>query len=435
METRSSSRRCLAWCARPATVTSRTADDPGSPCGPARPARSPRAWCDRARRGLGKGLSAKRHRRARAGGLGPAVAGSLATLVRKDLVRPVRAGPGDDVSLSAHADQGRRLRCDPQGSPDGCTSASARWLEQHGGELVELDEIPGLPPGAGLRVPEGAGAGAGRQARSESTRAPRKCSTPGRSCGPTNAAAVSLLGRASSLVPDDRIEQFEFDLVEADANFDLESAERRAHRLAQRAAGVGDELAELSAQALEAQVRLLTSPVGATGRLEALATELVERAKGRGDDFALFLGYSALAWVCHMRALYDDELDLGEQAAAAARQLKLRHLESAALQFEGPGRSFGSKTPVPEVLAWVDARQAAGLRHRSLQLFQIDALFMAGRFDEARAVVSEASANSAERGVDCRPCAAQGTVRSQRRADGGRPRGGRVGRRGGVPAP
>jgi hypothetical protein len=60
-------------------------------------------------------------------------------------------------------------------------------------------------------------------------------------------------------------------------------------------------------------------------------------------------------------------------------------------------RSFGT-TPVSDLLVWLDEHEPGEGRHYWLRVHRAKALAMVGRFDEARAILTEARTELADRG-------------------------------------
>ncbi len=197
----------------------------------------------------------------------------LAALVRKQLIRP------DTPQLAG--EDGFRFRhllirdaaydALPKATRAELHKRFATWFEEHGAELLELDEILGyhLEQACSYRAELGmpsddelAGA-----ARRRLTAAGRRAKLR-----QDNAAAVSLLERAVALVPPGEIDlALEVDIV--DALFETGrggDALRRAGSLAERASAAGDRVGELCGGIQEGLLRTFLEPEGATDKLDAL---------------------------------------------------------------------------------------------------------------------------------------------------------------------
>jgi class 3 adenylate cyclase/tetratricopeptide (TPR) repeat protein len=322
----------------------------------------------------------------------------LAALVRKDLIRPdtpmllgddgfrfrhllIRDAAYDALSKAARADLHERF---------------ASWLEEHGTELVELDEILGyhleqachyrrelgLPADelAGMARRRLAAAGLRAQLRQD------------------YAAAVSLIVRASALVPPDEIDlAVETELAEALIwTGRSDEALRRAENLVERASQAGDRVGELCGRMQAGIVRLYFGTEGATSELAALVEESMPLLEDSGDDLALYVGWTALAEVASTRALMDEALEAVERALSHAR--RAGHLPAGSLGSRAACRFFGT-TPVSRLLGWLDENEPRTGRDHFLRAYRAGALGMLGRFDEARAILADSRAEAAERGA------------------------------------
>ena len=274
----------------------------------------------------------------------------------------------------------------------------AAWLEEHGAELVELDEILAYhleqtyTYRAELGVPDDAlAAAARRRLTAAGRRAHRRADYD---------AAVSLLTRAATLIPPGELDLvLEITLEEALYwNGSGDDAIRRVEDLAERAAAVGDRVAELCALIKKDTVRLHIKPKGA-GAAESLAA-LIEGAllvfDAAGDHFALYVAYNSMAWVEDHHLRGDAALEAAERALAHARQAG--HLPPQSMASRAGGRFFGT-TPVSELLAWLDEPDQRTGRDHWLSAFRAGALAMLGRFAEARAILAETRNDLAEQGA------------------------------------
>jgi class 3 adenylate cyclase/tetratricopeptide (TPR) repeat protein len=332
--------------------------------------------------------------------LGPAetqVTPRLAALVRKELIRPdrgqlvgedgfrfrhllLRDAAYDALPKSVRADLHQRF---------------ASWLEQHGAELVELDEILGyhLEQVCRYRAELGApddpvlAAAARRRLTASGQRAQLRSDY---------GAAVSLYERAAALVPAGDIDL----ALEAELGDALHGAGkgpdslRRAESLSARASAAGDRVGELCGRIREGLFRTFFEPEGATEKLAALIEEAMPMFHAAGDDAALYIGYSALGQVGNMRGQIDAGLEAYEQAATHAQQAGLPHGDLGSRA----STRYAGTTPVTGLLAWLDATEPQVGWNDGLRAVRARALAMLGRFDEARAILAETRAVLAERG-------------------------------------
>jgi class 3 adenylate cyclase/tetratricopeptide (TPR) repeat protein len=321
----------------------------------------------------------------------------LAALVRKELIRPTSAQlAGEDGFRFRHLlIRDAAYEALPKAARAELHERFAGWLEKHGADLVELDEILGyhLEQACLYRAELGTAdddvlAAAARR---------RLAAAGGRALARyDNFAAVNLLERAAALLPNDEVDiALERDLVEALLYTNRgDDARRRATLLAERAAAADDRVAELCGRIMDGAVRFNLEPQGVAGELSDLVELALPVFHAAGDDRALFIAYSARGLVANMRAQMDAWRDADEHAFVHAQRAGLvHHIETGRVM----ARYFGT-TPVSEVLAWLDEEQARGMPARYLRRHRAVALAMLGRFDEARALLAELRAELADRG-------------------------------------
>jgi len=322
----------------------------------------------------------------------------LAALVRKQLIRPERTPlPGEDgfrfrhllLRDATHESLPKAVRADLH-------ERFAAWLEAHGTELVELDEILGYHLEqacryrAELEAPDDPMlAAAARQRLTAAGRRAQLRSDYG--------AAVSLFERAVALEP-----RAEIDLALETKLIDClfwggkgGEALRRAGSLAERAAAAGDQVGELCGRIQAGVFRVNLEPEGAAENLDALVQQALPVFDAAGDDLALYTAYQALGQVANTRGQMDAALEAYERAVAHARQAglpdKLLAWRSAFL--------LCGTTPLSGLLAWLDENQPREPLNYWLRARRAVALAMLGRFDEARAILAEARAELVERGA------------------------------------
>ncbi len=321
----------------------------------------------------------------------------LAALVRKGLIRPDRSQlAGEDGFRFRHL----LIRDAAYNSLPKATRAElherfATWLEQHGSELVELDEILGyhLELACNYRAELG-------MSRNEelAAAARRRLTAAGRRAHlrADYGAAVSLLERAASLVPPAELDlALETDLV--DALFwggKGGDALQRADSIAGRASAAGDQLSELCGRIQAGIIRMSLEPEGAAERLAALVEQAQPVFAAAGHDLGLYTVYHGLAQVAFERAQTDAALEAYERAAAYG---PAAGMSQEFLEWRAACCFYGS-TPVSGVLTWLDEHQSRTGRDHWLRMYRALALGMLGRFDEARPMLAETRAELAERG-------------------------------------
>jgi class 3 adenylate cyclase/tetratricopeptide (TPR) repeat protein len=321
----------------------------------------------------------------------------LAALVRKELIRPDRTPlAGEDGFRFRHLlIRDAAYDALPKATRADLHDRFASWLEQHGTELVELDEILGyhLEQACRYRAELGTpddgilAATARRRLTAAGLRADLR---------QDYGAAVSLLERAAALASPDELDvAFEIELADVLLwTGRADDALRRSDALAERAAAAGDRVGELCGRIQAGIIRTFLGTEGATENLAVLAERALPLFEAAGDDLALYVGYSALAEVASIRARHDRALDAHERALAHARQAG--HLPPG-LGYFAAYRFFGA-TPLSDLLAWLDENEPRAGRDHFLRAYRAGALAMLGRFDEARAILAESRAEQAERG-------------------------------------
>jgi tetratricopeptide (TPR) repeat protein len=320
----------------------------------------------------------------------------LASLVRKELIRPDKPQfAGEDGFRFRHL----LLRDAAYDALPKATRADlhqryASWLEQHGAELVEQDELVGyhLEQACKYRAELGAPDDVNLAALAR-----RRLAAGGYRAALRQdyGASAGLLERAAALVP-------EIDLaLEAELSFALvwtgrtHEALRRADDLAARASAAGDRVGELCGRIQGAVLRVDLEPEGMTEKLAALVDQALPVFRAASDDLALYIAYTALGVVAGVRAQADAALDADERAFAHARQPG--HHPPGLLGSRASGRFFGT-TPASELLDWLDENEPPARRDHFLRAYRAGTLAMLGRFDEARAILAGQRAELADRG-------------------------------------
>jgi class 3 adenylate cyclase/tetratricopeptide (TPR) repeat protein len=324
---------------------------------------------------------------------------ALASLVRKDLVRPdpeqlagdeayrfrhvlIRDAAYDALPKSGRADLHERL---------------ADWLETASGDVLEGDEVRGyhleqaylyrqeLAPGVAGDEPVAARAAnlleaAGRRALARLDA----------------GAARNLFERALALRPEaDPAVTLRLDLAEVlFLSGDAAAATQAAADAAELARETGYEVGRLRAELMVARIAALAGSQDASGGLLALATEARPVFEEAGDHIALTEAWVGTAWGELVRCQYAAMLDAVEHAIDHASRAGYTRWERELPVWWGTALFYGP-TPVEEVLRWHEAespRHAIALRQQGV----LEA--MRGRFDEARALLGAGDAAAEELG-------------------------------------
>jgi tetratricopeptide (TPR) repeat protein len=324
--------------------------------------------------------------------------------VRKELLRPDKAQiAGEDAFRFRHllirdaAYEGL-----PKSTRAELHERFAGWLEQHGRDLVELDEIVGYHFEQAHRYRAELGP-LDNQARELGVRARERLAAAGQRALDRRVAraAVNLLGRALTLhEPENAAVSLRLDLAGAqELAGQLADADATATEAATRATAAADPLGALRARLHAEILRVRTDPEGSRARLLALVEEarpLFERAgDGRGLTEVCF----AIANVELTRLHHGAQVSALEQAAYHARRAGDTRREREALAKTAMAHLDGP-TSVEHALGWLDT-QGAGLERLFPALSFVRAVLeaMLGRFAHARALVAAADERRAELGI------------------------------------
>jgi class 3 adenylate cyclase/tetratricopeptide (TPR) repeat protein len=321
----------------------------------------------------------------------------LMTLVRKELVRPDRTQiPGDDAFRFRHL-LIRDAAYDslPKAARADLHERFAGWLESHGRELVELDEILGYHLEQAHRYRVDLGLGGEDDALAQ--RAVKHLASAGERAALRQdvSAAISLYERTLTLVPDDPSAfalALRLSRLRMDAG-DIAGALRNAEALIERARQEGDRAHELRARLTRAHFAYLAEPID-TESLRPLIEESMERFAESEDDAGLLDTWTVAIMVDH-GALRWGAVRLGaEQMLKHAERSGDRIRAVEAKVFLGPALLHGP-TPVEEAIAWLKSHPSEHPFYFS-SVAQLEA--MRGNFDTARELCREAREWALERG-------------------------------------
>jgi class 3 adenylate cyclase/ATP/maltotriose-dependent transcriptional regulator MalT len=324
----------------------------------------------------------------------------LMSLVRKELVRPDRAQlAGDDAFRFRHLlIRDAAYDALPKAERADLHQSFAAWLEEHGAELVELDEILGYHLEQAWRYRTELGA-ASDPALMAAARERLAAAAHRALLREDSAAALNLIERALALVPEGEIDL----VLETDRlhtiffSGQVQTAYEAAGNLGERAAALGDPIAEQVAAIERTRFATFVDPEGSAERLESLAGEALPEFEQAGNELALYIALFGLSSVAHMHGRMDAAREHADRAAAVAESLGLPHLQAWIQPYRVATRFHGT-TPLAEVLVWWEEQDAVGPGSSSLQINRCLALAMLGRFDEARARSKEMEEELEERG-------------------------------------
>jgi class 3 adenylate cyclase/tetratricopeptide (TPR) repeat protein len=328
----------------------------------------------------------------------PDVRTRLMALVRKELVRPDRTQlAGDDAFRFRHL----LIR---DAAYDGLPKAMraelherfAAWLETHGSELIELDEILGFHLAQAHRYRSELGR-VDEETDELARRAADRLAAAGERATLRNdaTAAVTLYEHALALAPDDALAlERELRLIGTRMQSgDLAGALHDADALIERARQVGDRTRELRARLARALVSYLAESMTAA-ELRPLAQEALELFEAQGDDAGLAdawlvasgIDHGALRWRPTKLAL-ERMLEHAERIGDRVRADEARARLLSAYMY-GP-------FPVEEAVAWYEANPSEHPFFHA-NLAQLEA--MRGNFATARNLSRVARERALERG-------------------------------------
>jgi class 3 adenylate cyclase/tetratricopeptide (TPR) repeat protein len=334
----------------------------------------------------------------------PDVPGRLMALVRNDLVLPDRAIlPGEKAFRFRHLlIRDAAYQALPKTDRAGLHERFARWLEERGAGLVELDEITGYHLEQAFRYRCELGR-VEQKARRLAADAATHLGAAGRRAmdrGDTGAA-VNLLERAEALLPPQGINlPLQESLIRGlgeSGRFD--DAISRAERIAGEYSAAGDLVGALRARLAGVRWRENLDPERSHAELRALVDEARPAIEQSGDPAALAALEDA--------AGYTDYIRCHLAAAFAAFTRAMEHASRAGdLSFESSIRAMAARavhlgpTPIPEALRWLDAEAAKSTTYLpQLDMRKAALLAEQGRFDEARSLLADTISQMNERGM------------------------------------
>jgi len=324
----------------------------------------------------------------------------LVALVRKELVRPDRPQlPGDDAYRFRHLlIRDAAYDALPKATRAELHERFARWVEEHGAELVELDEILGYHLEQACLYRAELGLDVDEKLRGD---ARRHLADAGRRAMARQdfAAASHLLTRALALVPDGEVDvPLEIDFAwTLFASGRPEEAHKALGTSAERAEAAGDRTGELCARLEASAFKLYVEPQDAAAELDAVIAEALPEIEAGADDYALHILYFARSQAAHLRSQSDLELVALEHVMFHAQRTEMPHLVAWFVTGGVAARFYGS-TPLPEMLAWIDGREAQFGRDWRMMGWRAMASALQGRFEEARLLQAEYHRAYEERG-------------------------------------
>jgi class 3 adenylate cyclase/tetratricopeptide (TPR) repeat protein len=317
----------------------------------------------------------------------------LAALVRRDLVRPDQPQlPREDAYRFRHLlIRDAAYEALPKTTRAQLHQRFAKWLERHGEELVELDEILGYHLEQAARYL----AELGMPDPALAEEASRRLGAAGERMywRGDRQAAHSLLRRAVALVDEPEVHlAVRFALSHLAAH----DAEPLLAEAAQRAEAQSDAAGTAFARGIAAQMRLLTGK-GTSEEAEQLLRAALPLLEARQDHAALAQTWFSLAnGPYNFSGRNEQALQAAERARDYAALAGLPHQRSDYVC--AAGLVFGP-CPVAEALKRLETPGHSPM----LDLMRAVLLAMSDRIDEARELARTAAEQARERGVPPNP--------------------------------
>ena len=335
------------------------------------------------------------------------LSGQLMALVRQDLLRPDRAVlPGEEAFRFRHLlIRDAAYEALAKADRAGLHERFARWLEERGTSLVELDELTGyhLEQAFGYRCELGP---ADDNARRLAADAAAHLEAAGRRAmdrGDT-AAAVNLLERAEALLPPQEMNlALQLSLTRGLAESGrIDDAIERAARAADQCSAADDDVGGLRARLEQVRWQVSADPERWLAALDIMVKEARPAIEQDGDAAARAALEQAAGDLDYMRCR--------KAAALAAFTRGMQHARQAGdLWFETSMRAMAASciylgpTPISEALPWLDAAKKQSACYQPwLDIMKATLLAELGRFDEARSLLTETIAQMNERGLAMR---------------------------------
>jgi class 3 adenylate cyclase/tetratricopeptide (TPR) repeat protein len=315
------------------------------------------------------------------------VTAKLAALVRRELVRPDQPQiPGEDGFRFRHLlIRDAAYEALPKATRAELHERFASWLEQHGQELVELDEILGYHLEQAARYKQELG----QLDPSLADRAGERLAAAGRRAvwRGDRPAAVGLLERALELTRPARVDVvLELDLAEALSFQDAARAIAIATAAAERARAAGDDTGALLAQVGAAHQQSMVAADPKIDELEQLARKALPLLEQAENHAALVQVWHVLGFgVANFHGRFEDFGHASEQALRHARLAGQRN--SGLFQLED-ALAYGP-LPADEALHKLDALLPENPHPRPLMM-RAWLLTMLARFDQADKLAREA---------------------------------------------
>jgi class 3 adenylate cyclase/DNA-binding winged helix-turn-helix (wHTH) protein len=344
---------------------------------------------------------------------------SLTSLVRRDVIRPDRAGLGEDEAFrfrhmlirdAAYRSLSKEMRAELH-------ERFAAWMVRTAGSrLGEFEEIVGYHLERAYRLLGELGT-LDTDAEELAVRGAERLESAGRKALARSdyPGAVSLLERAAALFPDDHPRRVRLlpdlgaALIEAGRLSDADEVLADARRAA---AVSGDECVD-SRSLVQQQLLRLHGESADTAEAAAVVQQVVPVFERSGDDYGLCQAFRVQAWLHWIEAEAEAAAGAWERAAAYAQRAGAEHDRTEILHWVASSHFLGP-TPVPDGIRRCEAirREVSGNLAAVAHVLQsIAALHaMQGRIAGARELLANGNAVFEELGLTLSSAAGQDTA-------------------------
>ena len=308
----------------------------------------------------------------------------LTSLVRKDLLRPDKAElPGEDAFRFRHLlIRDAAYDALPKSVRADLHERFARWLEEFGADMAEIDEITGyhLEQACTYRLDLGreVDPNLAASARRKLVAAGRRAALRG-----DYGAAANLLRRADQLPgPPDVTVRMDLMSTMFFGEQGTAAAKLAQQHLAQ-ALATSDKRTELCARIEIEYMSTFREPEGATDRLVAAADEAAKTFEATHDTAGMYVVHQARGQIANIHCDVAMAVTSFDAATAMARELGIDNdLVPQRANFR-----VLSAEPNSDTLRWFET-EAAG-HHADVDRCRAAMFAMMGRFDEARALLGD----------------------------------------------
>jgi class 3 adenylate cyclase/tetratricopeptide (TPR) repeat protein len=337
-----------------------------------------------------------------------AVPGRIMALVRKELIRPDEPGlAGDETFRFRHLlirDAAyERL---PKEERAELHERFASWLERvAGGRLQEYEEIVGYHLEQAYRYREQLGS-VDERARRLGIRASGLLRASGRRAldAVDPHAAVALLVRAESLLPEAHPERGALSLLVANAGWavgDLELTGAALARAETEAEASGDHHSLWRARLAAAEARLYTDPATRTADVDALGERALAEFRAAGDTVGEGYAWRLIALVSLMHARWDEMRERMLKALACLEGSADSQIKGAMASSVAGACVFGPTPPEDglRIVADLEPYHRTRVARANADQRRAHLLAFMGRFEEADALIARSTAALRELGL------------------------------------